>query len=221
MMGYNSQMPPIDAQRLPRVIPAFPLSGVLLLPRCNLPLNIFEPRYLAMTRAALATPLRLIGVIQPMSEEERGDPPLAKTGCAGRIVSFSETRDERFQITLRGLCRFDVEREEAPRRGYRRLAVDWSGRLRDLGEEKEPPDFARESILAAARDYFDRRGLDADVDEIAKLDDSEIVNLLSIVCPFSSGEKQMLLEAGDVAARAEVLRAVFEMARHGDNRSRH
>ena len=212
--------PIVDAQRLPRVIPAFPLSGILLLPHCNLPLNIFEPRYLAMTRAALATPMRLIGVIQPM-EEERKNSPLAKTGCAGKIVSFSETRDERFQITLRGLCRFDVEREEPPRRGFRRLAVDWSARLGDLSEEKEPPNFARESILAAARDYFDRRGLDADVDEIAKLDDSEIVNLLAIVCPFSSGEKQMLLEAGDAAARAEVLRTVFEMARHGDNRSRH
>jgi len=116
---------------LPAVIPVFPLPEVLLLPGGMLPLNIFEPRYLAMVQAALAAD-RMIGMIQPLAAEGRaGDPPLYDTGCAGRISRFEETPDGRFLISLKGVCRFDIAEELATQEGYRRVRADWSHYERD------------------------------------------------------------------------------------------
>src|SRR5690348_16202720 len=127
-------VPRID--ELPAVLPIFPLVGVLLLPRGKLPLNIFEPRYLNMTRDALGGD-RLIGMIQPTGEERQGHPPaLYPTGCAGRITAFSETDDGRFLITLTGIARFDVAREIETVRGYRRVLPRWDRFAADLSEPK-------------------------------------------------------------------------------------
>src|SRR5215831_831746 len=123
---------------LPTIIPIFPLTGVLLLPRGRLPLNIFEPRYLAMTRDALAGE-RLIGMVQPSDPTASGsNPPVYPTGCAGRITSFSETDDGRFLITLTGACRFRIREELPLLEGYRRVVPEWNGFARDLGNEDEP-----------------------------------------------------------------------------------
>src|SRR5205085_10260131 len=123
---------------LPDILPIFPLTGVLLLPRGRLPLNIFEPRYLAMTRGALAGD-RLIGMVQPRDPTASGgNPRVYPTGCAGRITSFSETEDGRFLITLTGTCRFRIREELPLLEGYRRVVPEWSEFARDLESENEP-----------------------------------------------------------------------------------
>src|ERR1700756_1699982 len=117
----------LDASALPSMLPIFPLTGVLLLPRGRLPLNIFEPRYLAMTRDALAGE-RLIGMVQPSDPRAPGDnPPVYPTGCAGRITSFSETDDGRFLITLTGISRFRIREELPLLEGYRRGGAGGGG----------------------------------------------------------------------------------------------
>ena len=205
---------------LPEIIPIFPLSGVLLLPRGKLPLNIFEPRYLAMTRDALAAPDRLIGMIQP-TETETTDadnaPPLYSFGCAGRITSFEETDDGRYLITLRGLCRFRVAEEVAGRSGYRRVAADFKPFIGDLGEPREAiPD--RNRLLAMLRAYFTMHNIKGDWDAIGETNDDRLVNLLAMLCPFQPQEKQALLEAQDLAARSRLMIALFELAvMHGDD----
>jgi Lon protease-like protein len=179
---------PLSLADLPSTIPVFPLAGVLLLPRGSLPLNIFEPRYLAMTEDALATTDRLIGMIQP-TEPERGDKPpsLYTVGCAGRIASFSETDDGRYLITLSGVCRFGVSEEVATMRGYRRVV----------------PDFAR-------------YGMSADWNAITDSPDDRLVTTLSMFCPFEPQEKQALLECATLAERSATLVALLEMGTRGN-----
>src|SRR3954449_3775547 len=131
---------------LPAILPIFPLSGVLLLPRGRLPLNIFEPRYLAMTRDALAGE-RLIGMVQPTDPGASGsNPPVYPTGCAGRITSFSETEDGRFLITLTGASRFRIREELPLLEGYRRVVPDWNEFIRDV-EGEDALEFDRERLM--------------------------------------------------------------------------
>src|SRR5438132_9652606 len=138
---------------LPTILPIFPLPGVLLLPRGRLPLNIFEPRYLAMTRDALAGE-RLIGMVQPSDPGASGsNPTVYPTGCAGRITSFSETEDGRFLITLTGTCRFRIREELPLLEGYRRIVPEWGEFVRDLESELEPG-FDRERLMRSLRAYF-------------------------------------------------------------------
>jgi hypothetical protein len=215
--------PPFE--RLPGSIAIFPLSGAVLLPRGRLPLNIFEPRYLAMTRDALAGEHRLIGMIQPL-EPETADPAdhpaIYKTGCAGRIISFNETDDGRFQIVLAGLARFDVGEEIATTAGYRRVAADWSRYRRDLDDDAGAID--RPRLLARLRDYFKVSGLKADWSAVEGAPDERLVTTLTMVCPFRPSEKQALLESPDLASRAAVMTTLIEMAlteRGGENQPRH
>ena len=202
---------------LPQIIPVFPLSGVLLLPHGKLPLNVFEPRYLAMTSDALGGQ-RIIGMIQPTQQEkpEAGDhPALYHTGCAGRIVQFTETEDGRFLITLHGLCRFIVKQELALQRGYRRVIVDWGKYRSDIDTDTVAHAHAvvdRERMLRAAKAFFHLNKLDANWDAIKETPDDRLVTALSMICPFAPPEKQGLLECGDTAERAKVLTALMEMA---------
>jgi Lon protease-like protein len=207
---------PVHATRfedLPAELPIFPLSGVLLLPRGRLPLNIFEPRYLAMTKDALAPP-RLIGMIQPQdaSEERNPDasPPLYGIGCAGRITSFSETEDGRFLMTLAGVARFEVESEIAMRSGYRRVKPRWDRFRSDLLPDESPID--RQALFKSLKPFFDARGLKADWDQVDKTPDERLIAMLSMICPFDPPEKQGLLEAKDLAARAKILKGLLDMA---------
>ncbi len=197
---------------LPEVVPIFPLTGVLLLPRGKLPLNIFEPRYLAMTRDALAAPDRLIGMIQPTEPESTADAPAVyPIGCVGRITAFEETDDGRYLITLRGLCRFRITREVDGRGGYRRVEADYAPYTSDMAEPKEPlPDRGR--LLAMLRAYFTLHKIKGDWDAITQTEDDRLITLLAMLCPFAPQEKQALLEAPDLAARSRLMVALFELA---------
>lgn len=205
---------------LPESIPVFPLPEVLLLPRGRLPLNIFEPRYLAMVEGALAAD-RLIGMIQPREPEKRQRrPELYRTGCAGRIVRFEETDDGRFLIVLHGVCRFSIAKELAEQRGYRRMAVDWSAYRGDLSPCSDVR-LDRERLLASLRGYFDAQGIAADWEAVSAAPDERLVTCLAMICPFGASEKQALLEAADVPTRAEVLTMLVEMAALGDRPACH
>ena len=152
------------SRHLPPDLPIFPLQGLLLLPRGRLPLNIFEPRYLAMTEDALRAD-RLIGMIQPSGPGE--PPPVYAIGCAGRIVSFDETEDGRYHLTLCGISRFTVLQEFQTPRGYRRAQVDWSG-IKDDFDEDSCPHFDRAGFITLLQAYFGRQGLSANWDAIAE-----------------------------------------------------
>jgi uncharacterized protein len=200
-------------EELPAELPVFPLSGVLLLPRGRLPLNIFEPRYLAMTRDALAPP-RLIGMIQPTDAAGEGDPEatpaLYRIGCAGRIVAFSETEDGRFLMTLAGVARFEIESELPMRAGYRRVRPRWDRFLSDLVPDQGAID--RAALLRALKPFFEGRGLKADWDQIEKTGDERLVAMLSMACPFEPPERQALLEAATLPERAAILKGLLDMA---------
>jgi Lon protease-like protein len=202
-----------EPSTLPASLPIFPLAGVLLLPRGKLPLNIFEPRYLAMTRDALATD-RLIGMIQPTEEEKPGQAPaIYKTGCAGRITEFSETDDGRFLITLTGLARFEIGEEVPTNRGYRRVVPRWERYRTDLEETGGAP-VDRPRLMTALKGFFKLHEITADWNAIKSTGDERLVTSLAMICPFAPNEKQALLEAGDLVERARLLTALIEMAAH-------
>ena len=203
---------------LPGILPVFPLPCALLLPNAELPLNIFEPRYLAMVDHALGGN-RLIGIIQP-TEEDADVPKLFPIGCAGRITGFIETGDGRYQITLSGVARFRTRAEQAMGDPFRSVAADFSEFSDDLiprAEEEAGVD--RETLFAALRGYATRHSLSIDWDSIRKAPSEALVNALSMMSPFGVGEKQALLEARTISDRAEVLVAItrFELARPDDD----
>jgi uncharacterized protein len=197
---------------LPAVLPIFPLIGVLLLPRGQLPLNIFEPRYLAMTRDAIAGD-RLIGMVQPSDPRQSlaGNPPVYPIGCAGLVSAFAETEDGRFLITLTGLSRFRIREELPLLSGYRRVAADWTRFAGDLADEAEA-DFDRPRLLKSLRTYFDRHKISANWDALATVRGERLIASIAMLCPFEPSEKQALLEAADLGARARLLTAIVEMA---------
>jgi Lon protease-like protein len=175
-----------------------------------LPLNIFEPRYLAMTRDAMSGE-RLIGMVQPADADAPEPPPVFSTGCAGKITSFTETPDRRFLITLTGIIRFAV-RDELPKlRGYRRVVPDWAPFRDDLVPPSAPA-LDRERLEHALRIYFKQHGLDADWEAVRQTPDERLVTSLAMICPFSPAEKQALVEAKSLADRAATLLALIEIA---------
>lgn len=196
---------------LPPTVPVFPLTGVLLLPRGMLPLNIFEPRYLNMIEDALAAD-RMIAMGQPSREAENGgDPPLYETVCAGRITAFEETDDGRFLISLKGVARCRMTDELSTTRGYRRIAVDWS----DFAADLDAPDSGtvdREKLFKGLQAYFAAEGIEASWSALRETPDERLINSLAMICPFAPSEKQALLEADCLADRAQVLTALVEMA---------
>ncbi len=201
-----------EFENLPDEIPIFPLGGALLLPHSRLPLNIFEPRYLNMTAAALAAPQRLIGMILPHEGVGGGEPDIYRTGCAGRIVSFGETEDGRYLITLKGLIRFVVERELSLRDGYRRVRARFGVFRDDLLEPPTEIPLDRERLLNALRAYLRRQNVEANWEAIEGTGDSRLVDSLAMMCPFRTSEKQALLEAPGTAERAEIVVTLLEMA---------
>jgi len=199
---------------LPPMLNVFPLTGVLLLPRGNLPLNVFEPRYLALVDATLAG-TRLIGLIQPTQHEDKIlKPALSAIGCAGRITSYRENEDGRYLITLTGICRFRVAEELETSEPYRRIKADFAPFLGDLVVADEI-DFPRERLLAALKDYLSKRDLKADWKSVISAPPETLVNALAMLCPFEPAEKQALLEAPSWAERVDTLVALLEMAGAG------
>jgi uncharacterized protein len=195
---------------LPRSIPVFPLGGVVLFPRGQLPLNVFEPRYLNMTDDALAGE-RLIGIIQPDGSGSADQPGLAQVGCVGRLTAFAETDDGRYLITLTGICRFRVLRELQVRTPYRQVDADYEPFAADLKTPGMVIGFDRPELLEAVRGYFDRNELKSDWDALEQAPPEVLVNALSSLCPFAPMEKQALLEAVDLPTRTQTLLALMSM----------
>jgi uncharacterized protein len=207
---------PQSIDELPQEIPIFPLAGVLLLPRARLPLQMFEPRYVAMAEDAVAGD-RMIGMIQPRRQELQspGDrPDVFETGCLGRIAEHSTTADGRHLVTLVGVCRFVVARELAGERGYRRVAADYRPFADDLNDA-EAGSVDRPRFLAALRGYMEANAISADWQAIDDTSDEQLVTALAMLCPFAPSEKQALLECADLAGRARTMTALFEMVRAG------
>ncbi|TCZ55264.1 LON peptidase substrate-binding domain-containing protein [Roseicella aquatilis] len=200
---------------LPTEIAVFPLPGALLLPGGRLPLNIFEPRYLAMTLDALAND-RMFGMIQPEPGAPRGEtgPGLYRIGCLGRLSSFAETEDGRLLITLTGVVRFRVAEELPMRHGYRRVRADYAGFEGDLGLAEAPVGLDRAALLGALRPFFKARGIEANWEAIEQTSDRMLVLTLAMVCPFDVREKQALLEARTPEERAGMLVALLQIGAH-------
>lgn len=198
---------------LPEVIPVFPLSGALLLPRGQMPLNIFEPRYLAMIDDALRDGHRLIGMIQPdvthSSDSER--PSLFKVGCVGRITQLAESGDGRYIIELTGVSRFEVVAEVAASTPYRQCRVDYFPFVDDFTARKGEDEVDREALLEALTEFLKANHLKVDWEGIESAPNEALVNALAMMSPYGPAEKQALLEAPDLKTRAEVLVAVTEM----------
>ncbi|GEM_PF-25436 len=210
---------------LPEIIPVFPLSGALLLPGGNMPLNIFEPRYLAMTDHALKND-KLIGMIQPdlASGEGEHGPKLYKTGCIGRLTGFQETGDGRYMINLSGICRFNVIEELPPHSEFR--MVQMQANADDLiNQEKLEADekaINRKLLIDTFRRYLDANDMETDWSAVENTDDETLVTALCMMSPYGPAEKQALLEAADLKTRAETLVAITEMAlAKGDNTQTH
>jgi Lon protease-like protein len=202
----------LSFDQLPRALPIFPLAGVLLLPGGKLPLNIFEPRYLAMTRDAMAGS-RMIGMIQPLDPKSRAKAPeVYLTGCAGKITAFSETDDGRFQITLTGVCRFAVVEELGVTTPYRQVLASFARFRDDLASAAEPDAVQRRRLLPALKAYLELTSIPADWKAIERAPNDALVNSLAMICPFEPSEKQALLEAHDLTERSRVMTALIEMA---------
>lgn len=192
---------------LPVKIPVFPLSGALLLPRGQLPLNVFEPRYLKMLEDAFGRG-RYLGIIQPLND---GD-ALQTVGCVGRVTSFSETEDGRMIISVTGICRFRVTNEMPVTTPYRQLQVDYHPFADDLTADVGALDVRRDALLDVLQQYLDATGLTVDWDSINSASNETLVNSLSMISPYGPREKQALLEATSLSERNEILIALTEMA---------
>jgi Lon protease-like protein len=204
----------------PAVIPLFPLAGALLLPRGQMPLNIFEPRYLAMIDDALRMH-RVIGMIQPEPENGRQPqvPPLLQVGCLGRITQFAETGDDRYVITLTGVARFRLEEELSVTTPYRQARIAYDDFTVDFQARAGEDEVDRAALLKALRSFAKANELKIDWKGVNEAPNEALVNALSMMCPFGPREKQALLEALSLKSRAEVLVAIteIELARGGSD----
>lgn len=213
------------AHELPKALPVFPLPGAILLPRARLPLNVFEPRYLQMVDAALATEDRMIVVVQPndpaadLGPEHTPPPALYRIGCAGRIVSFLETDDGRSLISLDGVCRVRLGDEHSGDMPYRVFDTDFSAYEKDLETDAREDEMNRTGLLKAVQDFTAHHNISMDFDAMSKTQGEALINSLSIIAPYGPREKQALLEADSVVERTETLIALTEMALAGGDGS--
>jgi Lon protease-like protein len=199
---------------LPDVIPVFPLPGALLLPRGQMPLNIFEPRYLAMTDDALRSEDRLIGMIQPDAAHpgpDKNKPNLFRIGCVGRMTQFAESGDGRYLIQLTGVARYRIEQELDVTTPYRQCRVSYQPFIDDFTARKGEEAVDREALLRALTAFLKANNLKADWEGIENAPNEALVNALAMMSPYDAAEKQAMLEAPDLKTRAEILVAVTEI----------
>jgi Lon protease-like protein len=198
---------------LPEIVPVFPLPGALLLPRGQMPLNIFEPRYLAMIDDALRDGHRLIGMVQPDDPHAdlAGAPSLFRVGCAGRITQLAETGDGRYLLQLTGVARFRIEEELTVMTAYRQCRVSFAPFADDFIARKGEEDVDRQALLDALAAFLKARNLEADWQGIESASNEALVNALAMMSPYGPADKQALLEARDLKTRAEVLIALTEI----------
>jgi uncharacterized protein len=201
---------------LPALIPVFPLDGALLLPGCQLPLQIFEPRYLNMVDDAMSGE-RIIGMIQTVPGGERTHPRLADVGCAGRITAYAETGDGRYLITLTGVCRFDAGEELDAGTPYRQVRPDFARFAADLEAEEDEISFDRGKFLGVLRRYLDHKGLGVEWEAARQAPGGALINSLAMGLPLDAPEKQALLEAPTLAERHRVLAALLEIDAAADD----
>jgi Lon protease-like protein len=204
----------IDSNELPQSLPVFPLQGALLLPGGILPLNIFEPRYVQMVKDTIATSHRMIVMTLPSSNENNGS-DVYKLACAGKLISFEETLDGRFLISLSGIIRCRLNEDLEEKGGYKRMAVDFSEFLDDMKPNNIK--IERNGFFETLRTYFDIKGLSADWKAIEKCEDEKLITTLAMLCPFSDAEKQSLLEANCLTDRASLMKVILEMSVFGEN----
>jgi uncharacterized protein len=198
---------------LPEVLSVFPLPGALLLPRGQMPLNVFEPRYLAMVDDALRDGHRLIGMIQPDVTHSAKDeaPKLFQVGCVGRITQLAESGDGRYILELTGVARFKVVEELAVKTPYRQCKVDYFPYVDDFTARKGEDEVDREALLTVLTDFLKANNLKVDWDGVESAPNEALVNALAMMSPYGAPEKQAMLEAPDLKTRAEILIAVTEM----------
>jgi Lon protease-like protein len=198
---------------LPEIIPVFPLPGALLLPRGQMPLNIFEPRYLAMIDDALRDGHRLIGMIQPDVTHSDSDaaPTLFQVGCAGRITQFAESGDGRYILELTGISRFRVSEELTVLTPYRQARVDFFAFVDDFTARKGEDEVDRKTLLKVLTEFLKANHLKVDWEGVESAPTEALVNALAMMSPYGVAEKQALLEAKDLKTRAEILIAVTQM----------
>jgi len=197
---------------LPQLIPVFPLDGAMLLPGGDLPLQIFEPRYLNMIDDVMAGD-RIVGMIQTRSGGDRERPKLAEVGCAGRVTSYAETSDGRYLITLTGVCRFDAGEELFAHTPYRQLRARYDRFETDLKDQStaQAPEAARARFARALKRYLNRRELDIDWETAHSAPLEALVTSLAMGLPFEPAEKQALLEAPTLSGRFETLSTLLEI----------
>ena len=197
---------------LPQLIPVFPLDGALLLPGGDLPLQIFEPRYLNMIDDVMAGD-RIVGMIQTRSGGDRERPKLSDVGCTGRVTSYAETSDGRYLITLTGVCRFDAGDELFAHTPYRQLRARYDRFEADLKDQSEAqaPEAARARFAKALKRYLNRRELDIDWETAHSAPLEALVTSLAMGLPFEPAEKQALLEAPTLSGRFETLSTLLEI----------
>lgn len=206
----SSVAPKIIPAALPDELAIFPLVGTVLLPQGRLPLNIFEPRYLAMIDDALGRG-RLIGMIQPNAADDITAPPLFSVGCAGRVTSFNETDDGRYLIVLTGVCRFRVVAETPTSRLYRTVKADWKPYLADL-TVPDDAEINRAHLINLLQIYFKKNNISVDWNVVENAPDDVLISTIIMICPLAANEKQALLEAETFVQRVALLEALLEMA---------
>jgi uncharacterized protein len=194
---------------MPENLPIFPLAGALLLPRGQMPLNIFEPRYMAMIDHALATH-RLIGMVQPNSDAGQGGDTYA-TGCVGRITQLAESGDGRYLVTLTGIARFTLKDELHVDTAFRQFSIDWSLFGADYIPRHGEEAVDRAAVLDALKKFSKANDLPVDWDSVKDAPNEALVNALSMMCPYGVREKQALLESPDLKTRGDMLVAITEM----------
>ena len=207
-------------EELPGSIPLFPLSKVLLLPRAKLPLNLFENRYLHMFDYALKND-RYIGMVQPSelssSSGNEKSPSIYNIGCAGYVTAFSQTNDNRYEIILEGVCRFKIKKELETINGFRRADVQWSKFKSDFKSEKLNSRQKRNEFLKILRPFLEKMSMNFDWEVIEGTNDEDLINTISMCCPFDVNEKQALLEAISLEDRREVLTSLIHINLNKNN----
>ena len=202
---YNTFM-----KNLPSTLPVFPLSGVIYFPKTNLPLNIFEERYLNLVNDAYGKD-KLMGMVQ--SKKESGS--VYQVGCLGRISDYQKSKDGRILINLKGISRFKILEEISNDKLYREFKVDYKDFNEDWIETSNPID-AR-SLMDNAKKFFKRNGLLLNWQEFEKLDQSQKINTLAMIAPITNEEKQKLLESISLKKKVETLESIISFYLHESN----
>jgi Lon protease-like protein len=217
-MNKNPFIAPFES--LPNTLPIFPLPGAILMPNSELPLNIFEPRYINMINDALGDH-RMIGMIQP-DPEEKGEDTVYRTGCAGRITQFRESSDGRYELVLSGVCRFDLAEELSTTRGYRLILPDWSRFTCDYADNEAKLQGEQKQLMATLEHYLESRELEADLSMFSRMPVEKLIDALTMALPFTEQEKQMLLETVEPEQRlASFIKLIYDDVEVPDSVTRH